>query len=71
MKIFNILSTLFGNKDFISRESPIFADFKNVVLYKKICIIHFGMKDFVDLYLKNKNRKIKKVLCEPGMKVAS
>ena len=27
MKIFNFLSTIFGNKDFISRESPILADF--------------------------------------------
>ena len=27
MKIFNFLSTLFGNKDFISQESPILADF--------------------------------------------
>ena len=29
MKIFNFLSTLFGNKDFISQESPILADFEN------------------------------------------
>ena len=31
MKIFNFLPTLFGNKDFISRESPILADFKNII----------------------------------------
>ena len=29
MKILNFLSTLFGNKDFISKESPNLADFKN------------------------------------------
>ena len=29
---FNFLSTLFGNKDFISKESPILADFKNIIL---------------------------------------
>ena len=23
---------VFGNKDFISRESPIFADFKNIII---------------------------------------
>ena len=33
MKIFNFLSTLFGNKDFISQESPILADFKNMTYY--------------------------------------
>ena len=27
-KFSNFLSTLFGNKNFISQESPIFADFK-------------------------------------------
>ena len=31
-KNFNFLSTLFGNKDFIPQESPILADFKNIVL---------------------------------------
>ena len=39
-KIFNFLSTLFGNKDFISRESPIFADFENVT-YCWIKIVNF------------------------------
>ena len=32
MKILNLLSTLFGNKDFISQDSPILADFKNIIL---------------------------------------
>ena len=37
MKILNFLSTLFGNKNFISRESPIWADFdtmENVALMR-------------------------------------
>ena len=34
MKIFNFLSTLFGKKDFISRERPILAD--KIVYIKKI-----------------------------------
>ena len=29
VKIFNFLSTLFRNKDFISQESPILADIEN------------------------------------------
>ena len=33
MKILNFLSTLFGNKNFISQESAIFADFKNIIFY--------------------------------------
>ena len=32
MKIFNFLSTLFGNQGFMSWESPIFADFENIEL---------------------------------------
>ena len=31
VKIFNFLSTLFWNKDFISQESPILADVENIV----------------------------------------
>ena len=31
INIFNFLSMLFGNKDFISRESPILAQFKNIL----------------------------------------
>ena len=31
MKIFDFLSTLFGNKDFISQESPILADFEKII----------------------------------------
>ena len=34
MKIFNFLSTLFRNKDFISQESPILADVENSFLVK-------------------------------------
>ena len=30
---FQLFTTLFGNKDFISQESPIFADFKNITYY--------------------------------------
>ena len=37
-KICNFLSTLFGNKDLISQESPILADFKNIILKFKIII---------------------------------
>ena len=33
MKIFNFLSALFGNKDFISQESLISADFENITYY--------------------------------------
>ena len=33
MKIFNFLSRLFGNKNFISQESPILGDFKNITYY--------------------------------------
>ena len=32
VKIVNFLSILFGNKEFISQESPIFDDFKNIIL---------------------------------------
>ena len=32
VKIVNFLLTLFGNKEFISQESPIFDDFKNIIL---------------------------------------
>ena len=39
MKILNFLSTLFGNKNFISQESSIFADFKN---------IDFQFQDIID-----------------------
>ena len=35
MKIFNFLSTLFGNKDFILQESPIFADVENTTYNKE------------------------------------
>ena len=31
--MFNFLSTLFGNKNFISKESSIFADFQNRICY--------------------------------------
>ena len=44
MKVFNFLSTLFGDKDFVSRESPIFADFKNITYYW-IKIVHFLYTD--------------------------
>ena len=33
LKIFNFLFTLFRNKDFISQEAPIFADFENTTYY--------------------------------------
>ena len=33
MKIFSFLSTLFVNKDFISQESPILADFENIIRF--------------------------------------
>ena len=33
MKIFNLLSTQFSNKDFISQGSPILADLKNIADY--------------------------------------
>ena len=33
LKICNILSTLFWNKDFISQESPVLADVKNKLFY--------------------------------------
>ena len=46
MKIFNFLSTLFGNKDFISQESPILADFKNTILKYDI---FEGINTFIDL----------------------
>ena len=32
MKIFNFISTVFGNKNFKSQESPILAVFKNMIL---------------------------------------
>ena len=31
-KFCNFVSSLFGNKDFISQESPILADFENTIL---------------------------------------
>ena len=46
MKIFNFLSRLFGNKDFISRKSPIFADFKNIVMYGYKNSLHDKKLDF-------------------------
>ena len=37
MKMFNFLSTLFGNESFISQESPILADFENMrAIYIKV-----------------------------------
>ena len=44
MKIFNFLSTLFDNKDFISPESPIFSDFENITYYW-IKIVNFLKTD--------------------------
>ena len=35
MKIFNFLSTLFKNKNFILRESPILEKFKNIIIIFK------------------------------------
>ena len=32
-KTFNFLSSLFGNKDFISQESPMLADVENIMFY--------------------------------------
>ena len=31
-EILNVLSTLFGEKDFISRESPILANYDNITI---------------------------------------
>ena len=44
VRIFNFLSMLFRNKDFISQESPILADVENISLSFKICsiLIIFG-----------------------------
>ena len=40
VKIFNFLSTLFWNKDFISQESPILADVEIIFLYSAISFDH-------------------------------
>ena len=48
MKISNFLSTLFGNKDFISQESPILADklksnFDQIPTLEKIFFLEIGL----------------------------
>ena len=60
VKICNFLSTLFRNKDFISQESPILADVKNVIFF----IIN-EMSIVVDLIEKN---PIFTFLIKPGVK---
>ena len=54
MKIFNFLSTLFRNKDFISQESPILADVENSFLVKNRNIFQ-EMSIVVDLIEKKAN----------------
>ena len=50
---FQLLSTIFGNKDFISQESPILADFENIIILFKKKNIFEGIHTIIDLIGKN------------------
>ena len=67
LKIFNFLSTLFRNKDFISQEGPIFADFENITYYW-IKIVNFPQTDKIYTWLEISWKKITKNLRDPGVK---
>ena len=47
-KIQNFLSTLFGNKGFMSRKSPILADFENITYYwiKIVNVVNNSVNSF-------------------------
>ena len=46
MKIFNFLSTLLSNKNYISQKSPILADFKNIIKLRNKKLDFGVMKDY-------------------------
>ena len=55
VKVFNLLFTLFRNKDFISKESLILADVKNIKFWQKLqiftFILHPVLLHFFDFFI--------------------